>query len=63
MLAIGENLGSHGSDVLEVLTASITRAMMEAASTSETLANFYRATRCKIPEDTQSSSFVQFLNF
>jgi hypothetical protein len=36
----------------EVLTASIIRAMMEAASTSETCANFYQTTRRYNPEDS-----------
>jgi hypothetical protein len=42
------------TDVSEVLTASIIRAvtlMMEAVSTSETSFNFYETTRRKIPED------------
>jgi hypothetical protein len=33
------------TDILEVLTASIIVLMMEAASTSETLSNFYQTTR------------------
>jgi hypothetical protein len=33
-------------------TASITVLMMEAASTSETLLNFYQTTRHNIPEDS-----------
>jgi hypothetical protein len=37
--------GSHG--VSELLAASIIRAMMEVASTSETLVNFYQTTRRK----------------
>jgi hypothetical protein len=40
------------TDVSEVLTASIIRAiMMEAASTYETSVNFYQTTRRNIPED------------
>jgi hypothetical protein len=38
--------------ISEVLAASIIRAMMmEAASTSEMLVNFYQTTRCYNPED------------
>jgi hypothetical protein len=41
------------SDVSEVLAASIIRAlMMEAASTSETLVNFYQTTRRYNPDDS-----------
>jgi hypothetical protein len=40
------------TDVLEVLTASIIRAMMEAVSTSEMFVNFYQSTRRNIPEDS-----------
>jgi hypothetical protein len=39
------------ADVSEVLAASIIRAMLEAASTSETSADFYRTTRHNNPED------------
>jgi hypothetical protein len=35
-----------------VLTASIVRAMMEAASTSETSLNFYQTTQHYNPEDS-----------
>jgi hypothetical protein len=35
-----------------VIAASIIRAMMEAASTSETSVNFYQTTWCKKPEDS-----------
>jgi hypothetical protein len=35
-----------------VLAASIFRVMMEAASTSETLVNFYHTTRLNNPEDS-----------
>jgi hypothetical protein len=40
------------TDVSEVLAASIIRAMMEAASTSETSVNFYQTTRRNISEDS-----------
>jgi hypothetical protein len=47
------------TNVSEVLAASIIRAMsmsialmMEAATTSETLVNFYQTTRCYNPEDS-----------
>jgi hypothetical protein len=40
------------TDVSEVLVASIIRAMMEAASTSETSVNFYQTTRRNNPEDS-----------
>jgi hypothetical protein len=40
------------TDVSEVLTASIIRAMMEAARTSETLVNFYQTTRRYNPEES-----------
>jgi hypothetical protein len=44
-------------DVSEVLTVSIIMAKMVAAvSTSETWVNFYRSTRCNIPEDKSSSA-------
>jgi hypothetical protein len=36
--------------LLEVLAASIIRAMMKAASTSETSVNFYQTTRRNNPE-------------
>jgi hypothetical protein len=39
-------------DVPEVHTASITRVIMEAVSTSEMLVNFYQTTWGNIPEDT-----------
>jgi hypothetical protein len=39
------------ADVLKVLTASIIALMMEAVSTSETLANFYETTRRIVPEN------------
>jgi hypothetical protein len=45
------------SDISVVLAASIIRAiitlMMEAASTSETLVNFYQTTRRYSPEDSR----------
>jgi hypothetical protein len=40
------------TDVSEVLTASIIRAMMEAASTSETSVNFYKTTLSNNPQDS-----------
>jgi hypothetical protein len=40
------------TNVSEVLAASIIRTMMEAASTSETLVNFYQTTRRYNPEDS-----------
>jgi hypothetical protein len=43
------------TDVLEVLTASVIRAivlMMEALNTSETLVNFYQNTRRNSPENS-----------
>jgi hypothetical protein len=40
------------TNVSEVLAASIIRAMLEAARTSETLVNFYQNTRRYNPEDT-----------
>jgi hypothetical protein len=39
------------TQVLEVLAASIIKAM-EAARTSEMLVNFYQTTRCYNPEDS-----------
>jgi hypothetical protein len=39
------------ADVSEVLTASIIRATMEAASTFETSVNFYQTTWRNITED------------
>jgi hypothetical protein len=39
-------------DVSEVLAASIIRAMMKAASTSEASVNFYQITRRNITEDS-----------
>jgi hypothetical protein len=51
-----------------VLAAFIIRVMMEAASTSETTANFYQTTRRYNPEDSHlislisSNFFVTFLN-
>jgi hypothetical protein len=39
-------------DILVMHAASIIRAMMEAASTSETLLNFYQTTRRNNPEDS-----------
>jgi hypothetical protein len=41
-----------------VLAASIIRAMMEAASTSETLVNLYQATRRYNPEDSHLRFFA-----
>jgi hypothetical protein len=43
------------SDILEVLTAFIIRAllMVETARTSEMSVNFYQTTRCNIPEDSR----------
>lgn len=38
-------------DVSEMPTASITKAMMKALSTSETSVNFYQATRRNVPKD------------
>jgi hypothetical protein len=38
--------------VSDVLSAFITRTMMEAVSTSETSVNLYQTTRCNIPEDS-----------
>jgi hypothetical protein len=40
------------SDVSEVIAAYIIALMMKAASTSETLVNFYQTTRLNIPEDS-----------
>jgi uncharacterized membrane protein YfhO len=40
------------TSISEVVAASIIRAMMEAASISETVVNFYQTTRCNSPEDT-----------
>jgi hypothetical protein len=40
------------TDVSETFAASIIRAMMEAASTSETSVNFYQTTRRNNPEDS-----------
>jgi hypothetical protein len=40
------------TDVSEELAASISRAMMEAESTSETSVNFYQTTRRNIPQDS-----------
>jgi hypothetical protein len=44
-----------------VIAASITKAvitlMMEAASTSETLVNFYQTTQCYNPEDGNLQHF------
>jgi hypothetical protein len=40
------------TDISEVLAASIIALMMEAASTSETLVNFYKTTRLCNPEDS-----------
>jgi hypothetical protein len=41
------------TSVLEVLAASIIRAMMvEAANTSETSVNFYQTTWCNSPENS-----------
>jgi hypothetical protein len=40
------------TDVSDVFSVSIIRAMMEAASTSETLVNFYQTTRRNNPEDS-----------
>jgi hypothetical protein len=40
------------ADISEVLTASIIRATMEAASTSGTSLNIYQTTRRNIPEDS-----------
>jgi hypothetical protein len=44
------------TDVSEVLSASIIRAliavMMEVVTTSETSTNFYCTIRCSIPEDS-----------
>jgi hypothetical protein len=42
--------GVKFTDVSEALMAFA--LMMEAASTSETLVNFYKTTRCNIPEDS-----------
>jgi hypothetical protein len=39
------------TDVLEVLDVSIIALMIEAASASETLINFYQTTRHNNPED------------
>jgi hypothetical protein len=39
--------------VSAVLTASIVRALTEAASISETSVNFYQTTQCNIPEDSR----------
>jgi hypothetical protein len=44
------------TDFLEVLTASIIRAMMEAESTCETSVNFYQTTRRYNPEDSHLHS-------
>jgi len=41
------------TDVSEVLTASIIRAMMEVVRTSETSVNFNETTRRYIPEDSK----------
>jgi hypothetical protein len=43
-------VSSKLTDVSEVLTASIMRAMMVAVSTSETSVNFYETARRNIPE-------------
>jgi hypothetical protein len=40
------------TDVSEVLGASIIKAVIEAASTSETLVNFYQEIQCNNPEDS-----------
>jgi hypothetical protein len=53
----------HQGDVLEVLAASIIRAialMMEAARTSETLGNFYQTTRRNNPEDSHLHTKIYF---
>jgi ribosomal protein L33 len=42
------------TDISKVLTASIITLMMEAASTSETLVNFYQTTRRNNPESKSS---------
>jgi hypothetical protein len=39
------------TNVSEVLAASVIKAMMEAARTSETSVNFYQTTRHNTPED------------
>jgi hypothetical protein len=49
------------TDVSEVFAASIIRAMtlmMEAASTFETLVNFYQTTWCYNPEDSHLIMFL-----
>jgi hypothetical protein len=41
------------SDILDVLTACIIRAMMEELSTFETSVNLHQTTQRNIPEDSQ----------
>jgi hypothetical protein len=52
------------TDVSEVLAASTIRVMMEAASTSEMLVNFYQTTWHNKPEDShlQCCSFLETEN-
>jgi hypothetical protein len=55
------------TDVSEMLGDVITRAVMEAGSTSETSVNYYQTTRSNIPEDShlltrRRENFVSRLN-
>jgi hypothetical protein len=53
-------LGFHGSGYEDLIAL-----MMEAASTSETLVNFYQTARCYNPEDShlQSKCFLSAQDF
>jgi hypothetical protein len=49
--------------VSDVLAAFIIRAMMEVASTSETLVNFYETTRRYNPEDSHLHNSINRKEF